>query len=62
MFLYLAEGGDSGRLLGLMCRQVLMGSTEANVDARHPSRPREDVLLLGERAFGNVGSIEIRIA
>jgi hypothetical protein len=64
MALYLAEGGDSDKLLGVTYRHVLMGSTGANVDyARHPSRPRKDVLLLGERAFGDViGSIKIRMA
>ena len=64
MALYLAEGGDSDRLLGLTCRHVLIGSSEANVDySRHPSRPRKDVLLLGERAFGNlVDCIKVRIA
>lgn len=63
MALYLAEGGGSDKLLGLSCRHVLIGSEEANVDyVRHPSRPRRDVLLLGNRAFTNLlDSIKLRI-
>lgn len=63
MALYLAEGGGSDNLLGLTCRHVLIGSNKANVDyVRHPSRPPEDVLLLGKRAFTNlVDSIKFRI-
>jgi hypothetical protein len=61
MALYLAEGGDSDRLLGLTCRHVLFGSTEANVDYARRA-PRKDVLLLGTRAFDSlVNSIKIRI-
>ncbi len=40
MALYLAEGGESDRLLGLSCRHVLIGDKEANVDyVCHPSQP-----------------------
>ncbi|KAG6334414.1 hypothetical protein ID866_4670 [Astraeus odoratus] len=63
MALYLAEGGKSNNLLGLMCRHVLIGSMEPNVDyVRHPSAPSRDVLLLGERAFLDlITSIKVRI-
>ena len=63
MAFYLAEGGDSDRLLGLSCRHVLIGSREANVDyVRHPSRPVKDVLLLGRRGFTDLAdSIKLRI-
>jgi len=63
MALYLAEGGDSERLLGLTCRHVLIGSAEANVDyASHPSGPRKNVIVLGTRAFDNVlDSIKLKI-
>ncbi|KAI1787375.1 hypothetical protein LXA43DRAFT_1098305 [Ganoderma leucocontextum] len=63
MALYLAEGGDSDRLLGLSCRHVLIGSKEANIGyVRHPGGPPKDVLLLGERAFTNLAdSIKLRI-
>ncbi|KAF8799280.1 hypothetical protein BYT27DRAFT_7221909 [Phlegmacium glaucopus] len=63
MALYLAEGGDNNRLLGLSCRHVLIGSKEANIDyVHHPSVPPKDVLLLGKRAFTNlINSIKLRI-
>ncbi|KIL60408.1 hypothetical protein M378DRAFT_14168 [Amanita muscaria Koide BX008] len=63
MALYLTEGGGSGRLLGLSCRHVLIGSKEANVDyVHHLSGPPKHVLLLGGRAFTNlVDSIKLRI-
>jgi hypothetical protein len=63
MALYLAEGGNSDRLLGLSCRHVLIGSKEANIDYVHrPSVPPKKVLLLGKRAFSNlVDSIKLRI-
>jgi len=64
MALYLAAGGDSQDLLGLSCRHVLIGSTEANLDyASHPHAPRKDVLHLGIRAYSNVvDSIKLTIA
>ena len=63
MALYLAEGGDSNRLLGLSCRHVLFGSREVNSDhVHHPSRPSRKVILLGSKAFTNlVDSIKLRI-
>jgi hypothetical protein len=64
MALYLAEGGDSNRLLGLLCRHVLIGSKEANIDyVRHPGAPSRDILLLSSRAFtALIDSIKFRIA
>jgi hypothetical protein len=63
MAVYIAEGGDSDRLLGLTCRHVLISSKDTNVDyVYHPSAPTRDVLLLGKRAFNNlVDSIKVRI-
>ena len=63
MALYLAEGGNSDRLLGLSCRHVLISSKEANLNyIRHLSGPPRDVLLLGKGAFANlVDSIKLRI-
>ncbi|KAI6152593.1 hypothetical protein BKA82DRAFT_4112648 [Pisolithus tinctorius] len=63
MALYLAEGGDSNRLLGLSCRHVLIGPQEANVDYRyHPGAFSKDILLLGKRAYTNLlDSIKDRI-
>ncbi|KAL5514043.1 hypothetical protein ACEPAG_2804 [Sanghuangporus baumii] len=63
MALYLAEGGDSNRLLGLTCRHVLISSNDTNVDyVYHSGAPAREVLLLGKRAFTNlVDSIKVRI-
>ncbi|KDQ61797.1 hypothetical protein JAAARDRAFT_522724 [Jaapia argillacea MUCL 33604] len=63
MAVYLAEGGNSKRLLGLSCRHVLISSEEVNMPyVRHPSRPRRDVVLLGSRAFTDLAdSIECKI-
>ena len=63
MALYLAEGGDSDRLLGLSCRHVLIGSQEGNLDySYHPNAPAKDVLLLGKRAYADVvDSIKLAI-
>jgi len=63
MALYLAEGDDSDRLLGLSCRHVLIGSQEGNLDYfYHPSAPAKDVLLLGKRAYADlVDSIKVAI-
>ena len=63
MALYLTEGGDSDRLLGLSCPHVLFGPKEANVDYVHRhNRPPKNVLLLGKSAFTNlVDSIKLRI-
>ena len=63
MALYLAEGGDSERLLGLSCRHLLIGSKEANIDyICHHSQSRKSVLLLGRSAFSSlVDSIKLRI-
>jgi hypothetical protein len=63
MALYLAEGGDSNRLLGLSCRHVLFASREVNSDyVRHPGGRSRKVLLLGNKAFRNlVDSIKLRI-
>ncbi|KAF9010842.1 hypothetical protein BDQ17DRAFT_1387976 [Cyathus striatus] len=63
MALYLAEGGDSDRLLGLTCRHVLFRPREHNIGYTcHPIIPTTDVLLLGKRAYTNlVDSIKLRI-
>lgn len=63
MGVYIAEGGNSDRLLGLTCRHVLISSKDTNVDyVYHPSAPTRDVLLLGKIAFNNlVDSIKVRI-
>ncbi|KAF9503584.1 hypothetical protein BS47DRAFT_1378384 [Hydnum rufescens UP504] len=63
MALYLTEGGDSNKLLGLSCRHVLIGLQEANLDyVYHASGPSKDVLLLGNGAFTDlVNSIKIEI-
>jgi hypothetical protein len=63
MALYLTEGGDSNRLLGLLCCHVLIRAKEANIDyICHPSAPSRDILLLSRRAFTTlVNSIKVRI-
>lgn len=64
MALYLAEGGDSDKLLGLTCRHVLVGPKEPNVDfVRHLSgRPNDVILLGGKRAFKSfLETIQARI-
>lgn len=68
MALYLAEGGERNRLLGLSSRHVLFGPGEANVDYTAPDAPRPDqhpknVVLLGTKAYDNLlASIKIKIA
>jgi hypothetical protein len=63
MTVYIAEGGDSDRLLGLTCRHVLISSKDVNVDyVYHPNAPPRHVLLLGNRGFNNlVDFIKVRI-
>ena len=63
MAIYITEGGDSDRLLGLTCHHVLISSKDTNVNYVYcPSVPARDVLLLGKRAFNNlVNSIKVRI-
>jgi hypothetical protein len=62
MCLYLNEGGDGGRLLGI--RHVLFGPNEPNQDyVYHPSAPSRNVRLLGQKAYnGLVASIKLQIA
>ena len=54
MALFLAEGGESNRLLGLSCRHVLFEPEYANIDYVHDSskRPKE-VILLGREGMSN---------
>lgn len=55
MALYLAEGGDRNRLLGLSCRHVLIGREEGNFDyARHPSGPAKEVIFFGRKDLANL--------
>ncbi|KAI9684814.1 MAG: hypothetical protein M1829_000189 [Trizodia sp. TS-e1964] len=55
MALYLEEGGNSKRLLGLTCRHVVFGPMEENVNyTRHPSAPAREVILLGDKAFADI--------
>ncbi|KAF9229800.1 hypothetical protein BS17DRAFT_799244 [Gyrodon lividus] len=64
MALYLTEGGDSNKLLGLTCRHILILPNNTNVVdyVYHPSASPRYVLLLGKRAFTNlVDSIKVRI-
>jgi hypothetical protein len=62
MGLYLAEGGESNKILGVTCRHVLFGPQEAaNID--YISAPRKNVQLLSTTAFTKlITSIKIRIA
>ncbi|TFK68639.1 hypothetical protein BDN72DRAFT_870910 [Pluteus cervinus] len=64
MTLYLAEGGDKNRLLGLSCRHVLLGTRETNGDYTYKTHGHvKKVILLGPRAFtGFTDSIKLRIA
>jgi hypothetical protein len=64
MCLYLNEGGDGGRLLGLTCRHVLFRPNEPNQDyVYHSSAPSRNVCLLGQKAYnGLVASIKLQIA
>jgi hypothetical protein len=62
--LYLAEGGDSKKVLLVTARHVLFSNREPNVNYAHTniSAPRRRVLLLGTRAFENlVKCIKVRI-
>lgn len=63
--LYLAEGGDSEKILLVTARHVLFPpNEEPDVDyaCTEPSAPRRDVLLLGTRAFDNLDeSVKKRI-
>ena len=65
MGLYLAEGGESDRVLGVTCRHVLFGSNETAIIEyihTHASAPRRKVQLLGTRAFEELlTSIKSRI-
>ena len=63
MAIYITEGGDSDRLLGLTCHHVLISSKDTNVNYVYcPSVPARDVLLLGKRAFNNlIDLIKVRI-
>jgi hypothetical protein len=63
--LYLAEGGDSKKILLITARHVVFPTKEGpnvNYTYANTSAPRCKVLLLGTRAFDNlVESIKIRI-
>ncbi|KAI9450878.1 hypothetical protein BJY52DRAFT_1206074 [Lactarius psammicola] len=63
--LYLAEGGDSKKVLLVTARHVLFPPNEGpnvNYPLTNTSAPRHDVLLLGTKAFENlVKSIKTRI-
>jgi hypothetical protein len=62
--IYLAEGGDSKKVLLVTARHVLFPPDEPNVDypGTNASGPRHNVLLLGTKAFDNfLKSIKIRI-
>ncbi|KAI0786845.1 hypothetical protein C8Q75DRAFT_734397 [Abortiporus biennis] len=63
MALYLAEGSGSGRLLGLSCRHLLIGSQDSNLDySYHRGGPTKDVILFGQQAFCDViDSIKVAI-
>ncbi|KAF8642657.1 hypothetical protein AX16_009453 [Volvariella volvacea WC 439] len=55
MALYLAEGGESTRLLGLTCRHVLIGPNESKDDyTYHRSGPAKNVILLGQKAYSSL--------
>lgn len=64
MCLYLNEGGDSGRLLGVTCRHVLFEPSEPNRDYVHdPNAPCRNVHLLGQKSYNTlVASIKFKIA
>lgn len=64
MGLYLAEGSESDRLLGLTCNHVLFNSSEGSVDyVSHPSAPAKNVVLLGKKAYTKLaGSVKLEIA
>lgn len=52
MALYLAQGGGSDNLLGLLCRHVLIGPDETNMNyVCHPRAPRDEIIVLGTDAF-----------
>ena len=63
MALYLVEGGDSEKLLGLSCRHVLIASEDANINYHyHKSASAQDVLLLSKKAVIDfIDSIKLRI-
>lgn len=55
MAVYLAEGGNRNRLLGLLCHHVLIGHKEGNINyVCHPSGPPRDVILLSKKALNNL--------
>lgn len=57
MALYLAEGGQSDRLLGLSCRHVLIKEAETETDTEHTHGPSgDDVILLGDGALTKLTS------
>lgn len=64
MGVYIAEGGDGGRLLGLTCCHILILSKNINIDyIYHPIAFTKDILLLGKRPFNNlINSIKFRIS
>jgi hypothetical protein len=63
--IYLAEGGDSSKVLLVTARHVLFPPDDGpNIDytRTNTSTPRRNVLLLGTKAFDNfLDSIKIRI-
>ncbi|KAI0247204.1 hypothetical protein BJV78DRAFT_1285715 [Lactifluus subvellereus] len=64
--IYLAEGGDSKKVLLVTARHVLFppdDGPDVNYACTNTSAPRRNVLLLGTKAFNNfLDSIKIRIA
>ena len=55
MGLYLSEGGESNRLLGLTCNHVLFEASEGRVDYTYDqSMPAKNVVLLGKKARANL--------
>ena len=64
MALYLAEGGESNRLLGLTCNHVLFNSVEGRVNyAYHPGLPAKSVVLLGRKGYAKLAeSVKLQIA
>ncbi|KAI6040606.1 hypothetical protein EDC04DRAFT_2537846, partial [Pisolithus marmoratus] len=60
MALYLTEGGDSTKLLALLCHHILLRSDDNYIC--HPHGPHKDVVLLSLGAFTNLlNSINLMI-
>lgn len=63
MGVYLAEGGESDRLLGLTCNHVLLNSSEGCIDyVYHRSAPAKNVILLGRNVYAKLAeSVKLNI-